>query len=174
MCRNKISKIMYEFLTDHMTVVEKEKSSVIEAYYKDKVEEGIDVGDFFKEYTAAINTYLNTTKIDGDGDDGCPLVIIGSTVEVEDIDEEEIYQYRILFPYSKNTDAGVDCASCLSPLGKALLLKTVNEQVSIQIPTGTLRYIIKKITMPDQMVSETNKTQKFNGNIRSTNMGLSI
>jgi len=165
---------MYEFLSDHVIEVTREKTSLIEEYYREKVEESIEVEDFFKEYTSTISSFLNTVKIGAGNNNYCPIVIIGSIVEVQDVEDMEIYQYRIVLPYSKNTDMSVDHASCLSPLGKALLLKSINQQVNVQIPTGTLRYVIKKITVQEQLISKYSKTQKLDGNKRLTNMGSTI
>jgi len=36
------------------------------------------------------------------------------------------------------------------PLGRALLFKNVNDNVSVQIPTGMLHYTILDITLPDE------------------------
>ena len=174
MCKKSISRKMFDFLLDHVTEVEREKNSLIKEYYSENVEESMDVEGFFKEYTSTIGSFLNTVKVGTGNDNDCPFVIIGSIVEVQDIDETETYQYRIVLPYSNKADMCIDCASCLSPLGKALLLKSVTQQVNIQIPTGTLHYIIKKATVPEQLISKYNKEQKINDNKRSINMGLSI
>jgi transcription elongation factor GreA len=148
MCNKIISKEMFDYLSRHIEEIEKEKETLLKEYYSENAEECMNVGDFFREYTNSINGYLNGTRIKSDCADGCPFVIIRSIVEVQDIDDMETYQYCIVPPYANAADVDIDCASCLSPLGKSLLLKRVNQQVSVQIPTGELRYVIKKITLP--------------------------
>ncbi|WP_243467335.1 GreA/GreB family elongation factor [Acetivibrio straminisolvens] len=61
-----------------------------------------------------------------------------------DSEEEEKCQYRIVLPFSKQYDTSIDCASCLSPLGKSLLFKNVNDNVSVQILRAycTIKYWI--------------------------------
>lgn len=154
MCRNSISKRMYEYLSNHIIEVESREAILIEEYYKENVEESIAVEDFFTEYTKGINNFLHTISIDEDNSDYCPIVIIGSTVEVQDLDDMQIYKYRIVYPYSEHTDKNIDYASCMSPLGKAILLKSVNHQANIKIPAGTLHYIIKSVTVEEHLFSE--------------------
>ena len=147
MCKS-ITKRMYDYLLDHVAQIEKEKEALIKAYYAENIEEGMNIDDFFKDYKSAISSFLQDVEIRTEGTDHCPFVIIGSDVEVEDTTDLETYKYRIIFPYTKNPALHVDCASCLSPLGKALLLKNVDQQVRIEVPTGTLHYKIKSVVAP--------------------------
>ncbi|MGI6776822.1 MAG: GreA/GreB family elongation factor [Acetivibrionales bacterium] len=162
------------FLTDHIKDIEREKDLLLKEYYSDNVEESMYVVEFFREYTNTINEYLSTVKENSGSNDSCPFVIIKSIVEVQDTDDMESYQYYIVPPYWKSTDMGIDSASCLSPLGKALLFKKVNQKVNIQIPTGTLHYVIKKITIPDQIISEYSDTTKIKNNTYTNEIGLSL
>ncbi len=147
MCKS-ITKRLFDYLLDHVAQIEKEKEALIKAYYAENVEEGMNIDDFFKDYKNTISSFLRGVEIQAEGTDHCPFVIIGSDVEVEDTTDMETYTYRIIFPYTKNPTLHVDCASCLSPLGKALLLKNVDQQVRIEVPTGTLHYKIKGVTAP--------------------------
>lgn len=174
MCRKLTLNEVVCFFSNHLRDVEQEKEFLLKEYYSENVEESMNVEDFFREYTENINSYLKSSQINTFGIDSCPFVIIGSIVEVQDVNDLETYQYYIIPPYSKKTDMGIDCASCLSPLGKALLLKRVNQQVNVQIPTGTLRYMIKKIILPEKLIAEFCKEQEISENIRLNNMGLII
>lgn len=160
MCRNSISKRIYDYLSNHIIEVESRKAVLIEEYYKDNVEESIAVEDFFAEYTREINKFLHDIRINESNNDYCPIVIIGSTVEVQDLDDMQTYKYRIVYPYSDNTDKDVDYASCMSPLGKSILLNSVDHQANIQIPAGTLRYIIKSVTVEGHLFSEPSREKE--------------
>jgi transcription elongation factor GreA len=149
MCKKSMSSKVFEFLSNHIIEVEMTKGNLIEKYYKDRTEESIDIEDFFREYSNSINTFLGTAETYEDKNCLCPIVIIGSTVEVQDIDDMETYQYRIVFPYSSNSDKSIESASCMSPLGKALLFNKIGQQVNIKIPAGTLRYLIKNVTIDE-------------------------
>ncbi len=149
MCKNLLSKKVYDYLTWHVDEIEKEQELLFKKLYADETLESINFEEFFNDYLNSIKDYLSLVSIGSGGKNSCPFVIIGSIVDVYDSDDMEDYQYRIVLPYSNQQDSSIDCASCLSPLGKSLLLKKEKENVSIQIPTGELHYSIKKITIPD-------------------------
>jgi transcription elongation factor GreA len=149
MCRKTISKRMREFLIIHLSEIEKKKEILLKKHYSDNVRDSMEFEESFKEYCKTVHSYLNNAEVeDLSAEDESPFVIIGSIVEVEDIEDKETYKYRIVLPYEKTTDHSEDCASCISPLGKALLLKTAKQRVDIKIPTGTLSCIIRRITLP--------------------------
>jgi transcription elongation factor GreA len=178
MSKGSISKKMYDFLIKHISEVEKQKDILIKDYYSEDMEESMNIEAFFRDYTVAINDYLDGVKGAGDDDTAvCPFVIIGSVVEVQDIDDKETYKYQIVPPFSKDAVTDTDCASCLSPLGKSLLLKSINERVNVRIPTGVLRYLIKDIRLPEQLCECDTVAKKQGINIqqaRQSNTGLKM
>ena len=174
MCKNSISNRISGFLHEHIKAIEKEKDSLFKEHYTENVKESMDAQEFFREYINFIYNYLDNLKAETDNSDSCPFVIINSIVEVQDMEDMETYQYRIVLPYSEEKDISIDCASCLSPLGKALLLKSIGQQVNVQIPTGTLSYVIKKITVTEQAIPECNKTYNHKGNTWQPNISLTM
>ncbi|ABN54222.1 MAG TPA: transcription elongation factor GreAB [Hungateiclostridium thermocellum] len=150
MYNNLLSREMYNYLSWHVSEIEKERDMLLNEHYAEETKESINFQEFFKNYLDRINSYLNTVRVDKNGSEACPFVIINSIVEVFDCEEEEKCKYRIVLPFSKEYDTSIDCASCLSPLGRALLFKNVNDNVSVQIPTGMLHYTILDITLPDE------------------------
>lgn len=145
-----LSEQMLKILSDHLADIEKEKDSIINSFYADNAETGMDIEAFFREYTATVGNYLKSVKVRKDGSDNCPLSIIGSIVEVLDIEDKDIYSYQIVLPYAHKKPGDMSCASCLSPMGKALLLKTAGSRVSIQTPAGVFDYEVLSIALPDQ------------------------
>ncbi|OPZ93608.1 MAG: transcription elongation factor GreA [Firmicutes bacterium ADurb.Bin419] len=172
MCKNLLSKKVYDYLTWHVDKIEKEQELLFKKLYADETLESMNFEEFFNEYLNNIKDYLNTVSVGTGGKNSCPLVIIGSIVDVYDSDDMEDYQYRIVLPYSNQQDMSIDCASCLSPLGRSLLLKKEKENVSIQIPTGELHYLVKQITIPDiKTVNKLSGTiSPALGTIRNINM----
>ncbi|HOM01909.1 MAG TPA: GreA/GreB family elongation factor [Acetivibrio sp.] len=153
MYNNLLSREMYDYLLWHVSEMEKERDILLNEHYVEETKESINFQEFFNNYLEQINNYLSTVCVDKNGSNVCPFVIIDSIVEVYDSEEEEKCRYRIVLPFSKQYDTSIDCASCLSPLGKSLLLKNVNDNVSVQIPTGVLHYTILDITLPDMKLS---------------------
>lgn len=140
-----LSERMFEILSAHLADIEKEKGAIIKRFYADNAGTGMDIETFFREYTAAIDKYLKSIKVRKDGIDYCPLAIIGSTVEVQDTSDMDTYSYHIVLPYTRESSNEMSHASCLSPLGRALLLKTAGSRVSVQTPAGLLNYEVMSI-----------------------------
>ena len=68
------------------------------------------------------------------------VVAYGSRVTVEDLDEGESLVYEIVFPEEVNAANGQ--ISLGSPLGRALLNKSVGDEVEVQTPRGKRSYQI--------------------------------
>jgi transcription elongation factor GreA len=74
------------------------------------------------------------------------IVAYGSKVTVEDLDEGHSQVYEIVFPEEVDPPAGK--ISLSSPIGKALMNKTVGDEVEVQTPGGKRTYgITDLVTM---------------------------
>src|SRR5213593_2779494 len=62
------------------------------------------------------------------------VVAYGSRVTVEDLDEGETQVFEIVFPEEVNAGAGQ--ISLGSPIGRAMLNKTVGDEIEVQTPRG--------------------------------------
>ena len=71
-------------------------------------------------------------------------VLIGAIVKLKDLDSEEELEYTLLSEVEADYSQGK--LSISSPVGKALLGHKENEDVEINVPAGTLRYKILKIS----------------------------
>jgi transcription elongation factor GreA len=77
------------------------------------------------------------------------VVAYGSRVTVEDLDEGQSQIYEIVFPEEVNAAAGQ--ISLSSPIGRALLNKTVGDEVEVQTPRGKRSYqITELVTLHDR------------------------
>ena len=80
------------------------------------------------------------------------VVAYGSRVTVED-DAGESIAYEIVFP--EEVDAGRGQISLSSPLGRALLNKTVGDEIEVQTPGGKRTYqIVELMTLHQLQASE--------------------
>ena len=59
-----------------------------------------------------------------------------------------MHKFFICPPYLRNNDVDLDCVSMMSPLGRALLLKNTGQEITVNVPQGTLNYKIKRIIIP--------------------------
>lgn len=68
------------------------------------------------------------------------VVAYGSRVTVEDLSEGEEIVYNLVFP--EEADAAVGRISLGSPLGRALLNRSVGDEIEVVTPKGQRRYAI--------------------------------
>ncbi|MCU0837789.1 MAG: transcription elongation factor GreA [Rhodospirillales bacterium] len=81
---------------------------------------------------------IDTTGMSGD------IVRFGATVSLADEDTEEENTYRLVGSHEANASAGL--LSVTSPLGKALIGKTLGDIVEVSTPRGHRAYEIIKIS----------------------------
>jgi len=72
------------------------------------------------------------------------VVAYGSKVTVEDLDEGGVQAFEIVFPEEVKPAEGM--ISIGSPLGRALLNRTVGEEIEVQTPRGKRSYQITELT----------------------------
>lgn len=88
----------------------------------------------------------NTSSIPHD------VVAYGSRVIIEDIDLGEAVTYEIVFP--EEVDAGRGQISLSSPIGRALLNKSVGDEVTVHTPSGSRTYTILELVTFHQVQGE--------------------
>ncbi len=71
-------------------------------------------------------------------------ILIGATVELEDLDTEEKLAYMLVSEVEADYKQGKISVS--SPVGKGLISHKEGETVEIKIPAGILRYKVLKIS----------------------------
>lgn len=74
---------------------------------------------------------------------GSDSVTVGSSVVLKDKEFDEIIEYRIVGP--AEADVMASKISYESPLGKALMGKSVGAAVSVEAPVGTIQYELLEI-----------------------------
>ena len=71
-------------------------------------------------------------------------VVFGTVVSVVDLDTDEEMSYQLLGP--EEADMKNNCISVLSPLGGAMLGKSVGDDVTVKTPGGTRQLEVLEIT----------------------------
>lgn len=71
-------------------------------------------------------------------------VIFGATVEIENIDTEEVKTYRIVGPDEANISEGK--VSVMSPVARALIGKKEGDDAVVMAPSGEIEYEIINIS----------------------------
>lgn len=130
-------------LKQHLARMKKDQERILDQYFPEDSEER-------DEFEAFLNNYLHgvekATKrlASGTAGKGFPLVLIGSEVNVEDLSGGDVFKFRIVMPFQGQTR--IEDVTCLSPAGKALILRKPGEEVTVTAPAGTFRYRIKDIS----------------------------
>jgi len=70
-------------------------------------------------------------------------VMFGATVTLEDVDTEEELKYQLLGTFEADLKQGI--ISVESPIGKALLGKEVDDEVTIRVPRGNRTVLITDV-----------------------------
>ncbi len=73
-------------------------------------------------------------------------VFFGAEVELENIASGEVSRYRIVGP--DETDAKLGWISIDAPLARVMLKKRVDDAFEVQLPVGTVRFVIVAVAYP--------------------------
>jgi transcription elongation factor GreA len=144
-----ISKSTMERIVEGVTNLEEQKSVILDKYYSESSSKRDDFERLINKYISHIETFIKSASVVEKVETDCPFVTIGSNVEVIDLEENEAYTFRIISPLVDETPVNVDCVSYLSPIGKALLLKEVNDELDIKVSSQILKYKINGIWLMD-------------------------
>lgn len=96
-------------------------------------------------YVPQIKKLLADATYDDAQGGAVPLAVLGSDVEVTDLDTGEDFHYRIVS--SATFELEGDDVTFSSPIGKALMMRRVGDTVEFNAPIGKIRYKIKSITL---------------------------
>lgn len=138
----------YENLLAHLVDFEERRSQMINLYFPDfnkpREEFEILINNYINDLEAVVENVLFSDETNND----FPFVCLNSEVEIEDTEELETYRYKIIAPETGRN--GNNCITILSPLGKALLCRTVQEVFTVNTPSGVYRYRIKSIKLQER------------------------
>lgn len=139
-----IAKVRLDHLEKHIEVIKDERKQTLEQYFTKSINERNDFNDFLDNYLQHIEKFVKSANNAQALDlQEVPFIFIGCNVEVEDLDTADIINYHLTDPIQERV--GEDDVSYLSPVGKALLLKKVGDEIQVKTPGGTIRYKIRAI-----------------------------
>lgn len=95
---------------------------------------------------AELETKLSKVRIIENENIPSDKIFIGAIVTLKDLQTDEKVRYMMVSPEESNYEENK--LSIFSPVGKGLMGHQEGEEVSINVPAGTLRYKILKIERP--------------------------
>jgi transcription elongation factor GreA len=152
-----LSEFIVNNLAKQLTRVKEEKDEILQNLFPHPSKERDETIEMFGNYLNRMNDFMNTIQISKNEYNitvinNFPFVIIGSWVEVLDLDDQKYYQYRIIEPYH-HIETHFNDVSFLSPIGKALLLKKAGENAAVFAPGGMFYYQITAIRLDESLIS---------------------
>lgn len=140
-----LTKLAYEDLLAHLVDYEERRSNIINLYFPEYNRQREEFEELINGYISALDDVVKNVSFSDKAGNDFPFVCLNSVVEIEDVEEIETFNYKIIEPEAINTE--IDSITILSPMGKALLCKKKGETVSVNAPSGVYRYRVKSIRL---------------------------
>lgn len=96
-----------------------------------------------EEEIAQLTKTINTAVVVADSEISTDKVSVGTTVKLQDMDTDEVYEYAIVG--AAEADPYDNKISNESPVGAALMGATVGSVLDIEVPMGMLKYKVLEI-----------------------------
>lgn len=138
----------YDNLLAHLVDFEERRSQIINLYFPDFNWRREEFEKLIDNYIDALDNVVKNASLSDKAGYDFPFVCLNSEVEIEDIDDHEIYNYRVIIPETSYN--GSNCITIFSPMGKALLRGKVQEIIEVDTPSGIYRYRIRSISLKMQ------------------------
>lgn len=131
-----------ELLKHHLRWIEQDKLEVSEKLFGHNLIEKTEYEAFMDAYSKFLAQKMNAVSLQPQD---LPLVMISSTVTVEDEEDGERMDFKIISPNAFGSHGSLNLASYLSPVGKSMLLRKKSERVEVKTPQGVFYYKILHI-----------------------------
>lgn len=143
-----LTKDAFNSLLANLVELEEGIDEINDVFFREPSKETENLKRVLNEYIQWMDAMVKRVKIDGDADNYFPYAVVGSEVIVEDFSSKEGYCYQLVSPLKNKVDSNE--ISILSPMGKAMLLKKVNETFVVEAPGGSFKYkIVEAKIIPD-------------------------
>lgn len=141
---------VYNAILSHLVGIEERKDEIVNEMYTDSSEMRDNFTSFLDSYTNKLDELVRSVQVIERPDreklkslNFLPYVIIGSVVELEDLNNKSTKVYKIISPYdSKGSENEL---SYVSALGSELMLKRPGEIVRAEDDRDLYLYMVKSI-----------------------------
>lgn len=140
-----LSLTVFERLVEQMMRIQNERDRLVDQLFPLICRERTDFEQLLDQYGQQINHLIKTARKSDMDDHTVPFVVVDSEVAVLDLSRQRPLKFNIIGPCPGNKASG--CISCLSPMGRSLLLRKVDDEVSVNAPAGTFLYRIQSIQL---------------------------
>lgn len=144
MGKTKLSFPVLEKLQTHLACIEEEKCQLMDRIFPHISQERADFENELENYVDQLSRFIKSAKKSETQVDNVPFVVIGSEVTVLDLKRKKPLTFKLVGPCD---DSKSGCISCMSPVGRSLVLRKVDEEVSVEVPAGLFQYRVQAINM---------------------------
>ncbi|HEX3045965.1 MAG TPA: GreA/GreB family elongation factor [Bacillota bacterium] len=138
-----LTKDAFNSLVANLLEIEEGFNTIFEEFFPEPSQEAEETKQNLKSYLQHMDETLRYITIDETAKNEFPFVIINSEVKVEEAGCLGIYRYKLVSPLKEKVYANE--ISFLSPMGKALLLKEVNDNLVVEAPGGNYHYKVLSV-----------------------------
>lgn len=138
-----LTKTAFHSLLANLLEIEEGMETIFDEFFRKPSNETEELRQLLAKSVTKLDHSLPHIVTVSTGANEFPYVVVGSEATLEDVGNGERCCYKLISPLKKSADSQE--ISFLSPMGKALLLKTVNERFRVQAPGGEYEYQVVSI-----------------------------
>jgi transcription elongation factor GreA len=138
----------FNSLLANLVELEEGMGEIIEVFFREPSKEAEDLKKVLKDYVRWMDEMVKRITIAATSDNEFPYAVIGSEVIVAEKGGGGTYSYRLVSPLRNK--GGSNEISFLSPMGKAMLLKKINQNFIVEAPGGNFEYTILDIKITEE------------------------
>ncbi|NLZ92472.1 MAG: GreA/GreB family elongation factor [Firmicutes bacterium] len=137
-----ISQEQIDHLNKQLLIINDRRKRTIEQYFSKSPREQHEFNNLIDNYVNGVKQFIQEAEKASNVTEA-PFVFIGCTVQVKDVNSGEIMEFHVVDPLQGRVED--DNVSYLSPVGRALLLKKVDDEIKVKTPGGNVHYKILAI-----------------------------
>ncbi len=138
-----LTKAAFHSLLSNLLEIEEGMDKIFDEFFNKPSQETEKLRQLLDESVTWLDNMLPHIITVTTGANEFPCVVVGSEATIEDVCSGETCCYKLVSPLKKGTKSQE--VSLLSPMGKALLLKTVNDSFIVEAPGGNYEYKVLSI-----------------------------
>jgi transcription elongation GreA/GreB family factor len=140
----------FQKLLNHLINIEERKTEILNNFFSESSDSVSYYSSALDKYIKKLEDIITTVQVINEADSDyaklintLPYVIIGSSVILENITNQDTRCFKIIWPYGATYSR--ESLSCLSELGRVLMLKNTGDIISMNFNEDDAIYKIKLI-----------------------------
>ncbi len=141
-----LSPGVHSRLVKQLAELEEGKNKLVDEFYPLPSRDREEFCRLLDEYLQKVESLVTSTAPQKTcHDNSVPFVTLDCAVEVKNLDNGQTFNWQVVMPLQSKLGKG--CVSCLSPVGKSLLLSQAGETITVNAPRGIARYQVLSAVM---------------------------